>query len=336
MTKVQDEDTPKLKPYQIILLSCLLGSILVLNSNYVNKNRDLAKLNKEKEELFDNIIQTRRLSGKNYSEEVCSKGSDDLIEYYKTGDLSKIDLDEDSIECEDKDKDYMKTLISIMRSITDDKEDDDHNDVSNEGDDRLRNLGVDSIPQDDLISYGMRLLAMIVFLAFGLLSFIGWIVCCFCCCCDCCCCCCCKKKTCKIPCFVFTYIFYALVIGVCFYGLTQTNKIFVGIANTECSFLKFLDEVIDGEMKQELPRWAGVTSIKELLSDINSTITAMSTDSYEKLNSSVANISDYRENFINKMQTVGDEFYDGTNYKAPYIETFHPVDSTLDYPKEGD
>lgn len=336
MTKVQDEDTLKLKPYQIILLSCLLGSILVLNSNYVNKNRDLAKLNKEKEELFDNIIQTRRLSGKNYSEEVCSKGSDDLIEYYKTGDLSKIDLDEDSIECEDKDKDYMKTLISIMRSITDDKEDDDHNDVSNEGDDRLRNLGVDSIPQDDLISYGMRLLAMIVFLAFGLLSFIGWIVCCFCCCCNCCCCCCCKKKTCKIPCFVFTYIFYALVIGVCFYGLTQTNKIFVGIANTECSFLKFLDEVIDGEMKQELPRWAGVTSIKELLTDINSTITAMSTDSYEKLNSSVANISDYRENFINKMQTVGDEFYDGTNYKAPYIETFHPVDSTLDYPKEGD
>ena len=89
-------------------------------------------------------------------------------------------------------------------------------------------------------------------------------------------------------------------------------------------------------MKQELPRWAGVTSIKELLTDINSTITAMSTDSYEKLNSSVANISDYRENFINKMQTVGDEFYDGTNYKAPYIETFHPVDSTLDYPKEGD
>ena len=294
MTKVQDEDTPKLKPYQIILLSCLLGSILVLNSNYVNKNRDLAKLNKEKEELFDNIIQTRRLSSKNYSEEVCSKGSEDLIEYYKTGDLSKIDLDEDSIECEDKDKDYMKTLISIMRSIIDDKEDDDHNDVSNEGDDRLRNLGVDSIPQDDLISYGMRLLAMIVFLAFGLLSFIGWIVCCFCCCCDCCCCCCCKKKTCKIPCFVFTYIFYALVIGVCFYGLTQTNKIFVGIANTECSFLKFLDEVIDGEMKQELPRWAGVTSIKELLTEINSTITAMSTDSYEKLNSSVANISDYR------------------------------------------
>jgi hypothetical protein len=86
-------------------------------------------------------------------------------------------------------------------------------------------------------------------------------------------------------------------------------------------------------MKQELPRWAGVTSIKELLTDINSTITAMSTDSYEKLNSSVANISDYRENFINKMQTVGDEFYDGTNYKTPYIEEFHSVGS---YPKEGD
>ena len=100
MTDEQSEKLSKLKPYQIILISCLLCSILVVNSNSVNKNRDLAKLNKQKEELFDSIIQRRILQSKNYSEDVCSRASDDLIEYYKTGDLSKIDIDgSGSIEC---------------------------------------------------------------------------------------------------------------------------------------------------------------------------------------------------------------------------------------------
>ena len=48
MTKDQKENSSQLKPYQVFLLSCLLGSILILNSVYVNKNRDLVKLNKEK------------------------------------------------------------------------------------------------------------------------------------------------------------------------------------------------------------------------------------------------------------------------------------------------
>ena len=83
----------------------------------------------------------------------------------------------------------------------------------------------------------MRVLPFIIFLAFGILAIIGWIVCCFCCCCDCCCCCCCKKEGCKIPCFIFTYVFYALVIAVCIYGLTQASKIFEGLSSSLSSSL---------------------------------------------------------------------------------------------------
>ena len=322
MTDEQSEKLSKLKPYQIILISCLLCSILVVNSNIVNKNRDLAKLNKQKEELFDSIIQRRILQSKNYSEDVCSRASDDLIEYYKTGDLSKIDIDgSGSIECKNKDSGYMKALISIVRAVSgDDKED--SNDVDDTGyRDRLRNL--EDLNTDDLLDYSLdRILPMAVFLVFGILGFIGWIVCCFCCCFNCCCCCCCKKKTCKLPCFVFTYIFYALVIVVCIYGLSQTNKIFVGLANTECSFLKFFDQVVDGEMKTTLPRWAGINNIQGLLININNTIKDLSGDSYSNLNHYMTEINTKRDNFKGKMQTVGDKFYDGTNYKAPYVATF--------------
>ena len=135
------------------------------------------------------------------TEEICSRASDDLNEYYKTGDLSKIDLDDDAIECEDKDKSYMKALIEVVRSLID-GDDNSNDDDNGDGDDgTLRNLK--EIDKDNLIEYLMRVLPFIIFLAFGILAIIGWIVCCICCCCDCCCCCCCKKEGCEIPCFIF-------------------------------------------------------------------------------------------------------------------------------------
>ena len=342
MTKDQKENTNLLKPYQVFLLSCLLVSILILNSHYVNKNRDFMKQEKEKGILFNKIIQRRRLSesNENYTnpntEEVCSRGSDDLNEYYKTGDLSKIDLEDGAIKCEDKDKPYMKALINIVESLSgDDDEDDDDDDdyydgnYGGDGYSGLRNL--DDIDTADLTEYGKRLLPMLVFLAFGLLGIIGWIVCCFCCCCNCCCCCCCKKESCQIPCFIFTYVFYAVAIGVCIYGLTQANKIFVGLANTECSMLKFFDEVLNGETKQDLPRWAGIKSIKELLNDINTTISDLGSESYQHLEDSIDNITTLKNGFVNLMHDAGTEFYDENEFKEPYIKTY-----TGGYPPRGD
>ena len=329
MTKTSDEKSSKLKPYQMILLSCLLAAFMIINSNNVNYNRDLAKLNKEKGELFDRIINTRRLSSSSsqtYSAEICARGSDDLKEYYQKGDPKIIDIDpHKSIECEDKDETYMKALINIVRTMADDTEEDPDGGRRN-----LRNLGgVSDIDQQDLTDYGMRFLPMAVFLVFGILSIFGWIFCCICCCCDCCCCCCLKKTSCKVPCFIFTYVFYGLVVGISLYGLIQSNKIFVGLADTECSILKFFEQVLHGEIKQTKPYWAGIERIKELLGSLKTTINAMKDDAKGDLNKKMNNpgvpaepgLEQIRTDFLGSIKEAGNKFFieNTEDYKAPYV-----------------
>ena len=317
MTNEQNGAKSRLKPYHIILLSCLLSTMLIKNSNTVNNNRAQKKLNQEKTELFNKIVYGRMLSGtvsNPNTEEVCSRASDDLKEYYQTGDPSKIDLDNEAIECKDKDKSYMKALIDLVKSYVGD--DDDGND------DRLRNLGGE-IDTDKVKEYGMRVLAMAVFLVIGILSIFGWIVCCFCTCCDCCCCCCCKKISCKVPCFIFTYIFYAFAIAVCVYGLVQTNKIFTGLANTECSFLKFFDQVLDGEMKQEQPRWAGIQGIRNLLGQLSSQISALNSQkTYENLSKRIEEKDAKKSSFQAKMVESSEKFYKDGAYNQNYVINF--------------
>ena len=243
----------KLKPFHIIILSCLLCSVLIINSNYVNQQRELKKLNAEKDQLFTRIISSRKLNEKGdkkaKTKEVCSRGSEDLIKYYETGDLSLIDLDNEQIKCDDKDTSYMKALRGLAKSLLPNKK---SNTNANPNNVNLRNLDEGDSDSDNIIQYGLeRVLAMVIFLGIGILSIFGWIVCCFCNCYDCCCCCCCKKKTCKILCFIFSYLFYGLVVAVCLYGLTQSNKIFTGLANTECSLLQFFYQILYGEEREE-------------------------------------------------------------------------------------
>ena len=276
MTKDEDLLVSKLKPYHIILFSCLLCSVLIINSNNVNEKRAQIKLSKEKTQAYEEIMALRRLEGESNSDKVCKKGSDDLVKYYQTGDLKLIDLEEGAIKCEDKDTSYMKALRGLARNLLG------GGDSSSEGGDndgsRLRNLDEGDSTKDNLLQYLDRILPMAVFLVIGILSIFGWIGCCIFNCCDCCCCCCCKKRKCKIPCFIFSYVYYALVVAISIYGLAESNKIFEGIANTECSLLKFLEQVVDGEIKQTLPRWAGIEGIKTILDGMIHEITDMGND----------------------------------------------------------
>ena len=267
MTKDEDLLVSKLKPYHIILFSCLLCSVLILNSNHVNEQRAQIKLSKEKTQAYEEIMALRRLEGESNSDKVCKKGSDDLVKYYQTGDLSLIDLEEGAIKCEDKDTSYMKALRGLARSLLGDS-DSSSEDGDNDGS-HLRNLDEGDSEKDNLMQYLDRILPMAVFLVIGILSIFGWIGCCICNCCDCCCCCCCKKRKCKIPCFIVAYVFYALVVAISIYGLAESNKIFEGIANTECSMLKFLEQVVHGEIKQTTPRWAGIEGINTILNGEN-------------------------------------------------------------------
>ena len=321
----------KLKFYHIILLGCLFGAILMANSNYVNNKRMEIKLDKEQGKLFNNNMSRRKLEQSvpvaeeeeevYATDEVCSKGSQELIDYYNnSATLEDLGIKEGGIQCEDKDKDYMQALISILKNLLgadgDDEEEEDPGDDGDPDQRRLRNtFELDEKMKNNLITYLKRVLPLVVALAMSILCILGWIICCFCNCCNCCCCCCCKKSGCKIPCFIWTFLLYAGVVAVCVYGLTQTNKIFVGLANTECSFMRFFDEILFGEMKQTTPRWAGIEGINNILTDLSNVISEMGPSTYQSLESGVDNIEEEQEAFEDMLKNAGDRFYDNGNYR---------------------
>ena len=364
----------KIKFYHILILGCFLCPILISNSNRVNRQRAEEKLNEEKSRLFNKIISGRYLQGEPEPEEkekekekekeeeksngtdgVCKRGSEELNNYYKTGNLEEIKLKEGGIKSEDKDKDYMKAIINILKSQLGGKGkeegegDEDNDDTSPDpGDGRRRNLNEDeaekddkegegsNISTDDIIAYGKHLLPVVIFFVVAILCIPGWLMCCFCCCCNCCCCCCCKRPCCRIPCFVITYALYALVVGVCIYGISQSNHIFVGIADTECSILRFFDEILEGEIKTETPRWAGFEGIIDILDGISGEIGDMKTNTRSELNSEMTIIDNQKKTFINYIQNIWTRFriegrtMAGTNliYKDLYSNYYDLGDST--------
>ena len=342
MTKERNKMISRLKSYHIIILGCILGCLLTFNSNYINEQKATMKLNKEKSELFDRIISKRRLQEIQEGDEdviyltseVCSHSSDDLKEYYQSGDLTKIDLEPGLIECKDKDNKYVKALIGVLEGFIKDEDSSENpntipnNNDNNSGNDdnggnddgnpedreRLRLLSLDEEGKENIKIYVDRILPMAVFLGIGILCIIGWLVCCFASCCNCCCCCCFTKEGCKIPCFIFTYIFYALVIVVCIYGLTQTNKIFTGIANTECSFMKFFDDILDGEEKEETPKWIGINGVSNMLNSLYDTVEDMeNSDLNANLESKIRDIDEERSNFMPELKSTYKNYYTDRN-----------------------
>ena len=341
MTSKLNKFLPKLGNYHIILLGCILGCLLILNSNNVNNQKAKIKSSEKEDIFFKRLISKRILqevSTNNENEyeketnDVCSRASEGLKEYYVTSDLSKIDLDNAPIKCEDKDEEYMKALIDLVRSLVGGDKEENNSPVP---DGNLRNL-LDDEDTDNLITYGQRILPMLIFLGIGLLSIIGFLVCWICCCCDCCCCCCCKKEGCKIPCFIFTYIFYALVIVVCIYGLTQASKIFTGLANTECSFLQFFNQILYGE-KKETPKWIGIQEIDKLLNNLEKTLKEMKDDNLiEYLDDLIGDINDQRKDFMDELQNLHTHFYepDGITPLSEYCIQY-PTTTPFNYYTEG-
>ena len=56
-------------------------------------------------------------------------------------------------------------------------------------------------------------------------------------------------------------VIYGLGIAISIYGLSQSNSVFVGLADTECSILKFIGEVLYGETKDTKPKWLGINTL---------------------------------------------------------------------------
>ena len=62
---MRNELEEKFKSYHIILLSCLLASLMILNSNYVNNQRQEIKSKQQSEEFFTEMLNLRKLSNEN-------------------------------------------------------------------------------------------------------------------------------------------------------------------------------------------------------------------------------------------------------------------------------
>ena len=281
MTKEKKEINKRIKYYHIILLSILLCPLLMINSNYKVKKRTEEKLNQNANEKFERILYGRKLEDfEEGTKKICEKGSEELKEYYLTGDKEKIELKDD----EDKDEEnpeYINALIDIIKQGTGKETEKDIN--------------------DNAMTYGKHLMGPLIFLVIAFLSLIAWPVCCSCACCNCCCCCCCKNPCCKLPFFIITYVCYALVVAVCIYGLSKSNIIFVGLSDTECSFLKFFNETIEGESKSDLPKWAGISGINRLLGNVKTKIDSTGSSTLTTLENEDNTIKSKQRSFEEKL-----------------------------------
>ena len=307
MSKGQKQFYQKIKFYRIIFISIILSPLLILNSKFTANKKTQEKLNKEAEIKFNKILNLRNLeSFEEGMDKICNKGSEKLNNYYLTGVIDKIDdqINKEKKDESDENPEHVDALISLIKNV--------------------KGEATESGLSDDAMIYGKHILAISVFLAIAILSIPGWMICCSCCCCNCCCCCCCKSPKCKTPFYVITMLLYLLVIGVCVYGLIKSNSIFKGLADTECSILRFCDEVIEGETKGSKPKWVGITGIVTLLDTVENKINSLGNDKLIQLQRQNETIgrkkNEFEQSLENNSVKVTDETknniqIEGKNYR---------------------
>ena len=185
MSNEYNSFNPKLKFYHVLLLGTILSTLLLFNSSHINNLRAQEKVNNSKNNLFNKIIYQRKLDGddtstpaEKSSDKVCKLGSKELINYYKTSNLQEIYLKEGSIECEDKNEDYMDALIDIIKSFLGDKNEDDRRRYLNEGAESNED-GEEKGLTDNLLTYGKHIIEVGIFLVLGVLCIPGWMMCIF-------------------------------------------------------------------------------------------------------------------------------------------------------------
>ena len=300
----------------IYLLPFLSISYLIINSTHFKVLKHKIKTNL----MPRNLEETAEKSTK-----ICDKISTKLEKYFKTGDKSELGLEEDNTE--EYGQYYIKALINIVKHYYEEKE---KKQTSNtrilDGDDGSTGY------MKNLFKYAYHILPLLVVFGIGVLSLVGWIICC-CCTCYKCKCCVCKKPKCKTPSTVLSIIFYAIVALISFYALTEQSKIFSGLADTECSVLKFTDEMLYGENIKYPPYWAGIDKIAEILENIK-------TKTYDLSQSTVINDlltqkskSNTKESeFISELGTKGgdinDNFKTNDNYQLDIAKKFGSTSST--------
>ena len=106
-----------------------------------------------------------------------------------------------------------------------------------------------------------------------------------------------------------------MVFAICIYGLSQSNSIFVGLADTECSLLKFIGEALDGETKESKPKWIGISGIKNIFVDTKSQIEGLNEDTRIRLEEDKNSVSRKKSSFETSMETYSVNIFNKPRYK---------------------
>ena len=145
----------------------LISPLLIINSNSINKRREQEKILKQ-DEIILRKLYARKLDSSSEQEqfisdtnEICEKGSNDLKEYYKTSDTSKLGVKENEDITSENNPEYIDALINL---------------IAGEGD-----------SAENIKKYLMHIIPVLVFLVITILFLPGWLVYCICSCCNCCC-----------------------------------------------------------------------------------------------------------------------------------------------------
>ena len=142
----------------------------------------------------------------------------------------------------ESDKIHIKSLINIINYIFD------------------KDKGVEkniSNIKKEYINYFKHISPPLIFLAIGLFTIPAWFIFCICYRCNCCYCGCFKNYPDTIG--IINIIFYLLTISLSIYGIVKSINIFVGMIDIECSIHKFFEQTIEGEAKQNFPKYSPFT-----------------------------------------------------------------------------
>ena len=275
----------------LIISSILISSLLI--SNYFlgikQRKKEKEKENISKKDLIKKLNIFRNLDFASDGTEICSRSSDDLVKYFQTGDTNYVELYHYNEDVEPS-----EIIISLINILTGEGNFDENNK-----------------------KYSIQLIPFAIFFFLGILCIPGWIIFCSCAFCKYKCYNCCKNIKCKTPYFIIVTIINVIFALNSILGFVKLKPIFEGLSNTECSIVRFISEILDGETKNNLPKWGGVSEIINVFDRTVMQIDQMSSDD-DSLTNAQTKLASYQaevEAFINKLKEACEDISGEDSYE---------------------
>ena len=280
----------------LVIISSLIISFLLIQNKFISifpkikrniaKYQNLLRLNEEddpnneeeEEEEFDDESFISEVN------KICGKASKNLKKYFETYDEAYKDISGISMKQIDIYPAHIEALLDII-----------------EKDGKLK---------DNFLKYLKHALIAGFFLILGIISIFTWLCFSFFCCCNCCCCCCCKKVECKNKILFFSLLFDGVIIITCLIGIITSNTMFNSFEDVECSFMKFISEISNGENRPEGIKWTGFKKIISTFNNITSKVEEIKTAKQEALNTAYNNYLEKKQDFKNSLEDTYNELMD--------------------------